>query len=895
MIRTLMFRIIHRQLFNSQSVLTALTVCLALLVFLVQTSCDLDNARVRQVEHTYGTQHGFIFNCSSQLLTFLSQDSDVQALGNISLLGVLSNDESAVSGTVSLGAFDDQARQMACLELQNGRWPQNQTEIVLEEKALLLLRLRAQVGDTISLSLTRPTAYGTGETITASWPFHLVGILKNYAYMQYHPSPSLAIQSDLPGAIIGTGNDANLSALSVTASIRLRDKTPYIPFFRAITDRFSLTLDQYYLNTALYPPDAPLAIVDNDYQKNLSSYFYQAENAIGYDDQRSQTRMILNLIIGFLIVLTIFTIITTLLIYHKKQQTTGLVLRLAGASPRQVATFLSLQVAFYLLLLLPAGLVLGGLAALIISILLLTNQVPYYQFAVHGGQLMLVLLAFVLIVSVASAASCLRDLKNQPLAVGQQVRNKVRKPGKNRPERLIRRPILFWSVISFQENRLALSGVLFTLVLCFSAILISSFLVVQLQQTNRRVYQYDAVITNTALPYVTSSISNFYIPLDYRFGFERNDLKTIEVLHELKTIYTLNRYAVNLLGSETTESIDRLNSLNFQDIEYANSDLIDMINQDKVSYGYQASDRIYTGSMIGAGQTLLADLSAYVRDGQIDAGQLDTGKSVILVSRTGQTVFQVGDQLTLTQIIYAQYDQQPEDWTRKDVIVRIAAIIDLSKAVDAFPNLFGSVNTLVWGERAISIFGIDSKITGLYMTLNNPFQDQALQLEIRRLSVLYPGSEVYLKSEADRQTTISNNILLGSAYGILLILVCFAFFSLYSFSQSLISRNRHVIGALRAGGFSYDLMRRLKLFESIQLIGLAFILAHFLSIGAMLAMLPWQNYNSFIREVIVILNSYPLSGAIVSLPTLILAAWFFQLLPIRAIYRLSVCDLIREY
>lgn len=905
----LWLKIICKQATRQMSALIYLAISLALLVLVVQFVTDLGIAKRILREHTYGSQHAFLFKCTDDMIKTLYQDTRVASTGLINQLGYATNPKSDLSDTVGVGSFDEQARQSSFLELEEGRWPQSESEVVIEAIALLKLRLIAKIGDPVELSLMQPSIDESNTPVVHSKVYTLVGILKNYSYMQYHPDASEIDKLRLPGIVTTISSKANAVPLAKIAAIRLMGGVSYFSFFKEIADRFNLTIDQYYLNTAVYPPDAPLELVGSRLQNNLSSYFPAANNEVGYNDQSKVFEQMLNLVVALLISLLVFSIVSTLLVLRKKFEKSVQNLRLAGISTIQIVLATSSQTALYLLIIIPIGLIVGLSAIFLSSAMIIRDKIPYFSSVIHFDLIVLIILAYSFLLTLSSALLMYLAIRHRPLAGNERefvpdtkrivpdrtfVQTKL---SHHRSQRLERRPILLWAGRSFRENQMAMSAILFTLALCFSAILVSGLLLASLQQTNTYYSKYDAEISNSRAGFKSS----LYIPL-IQSSFAAGDLTKLSTINEIRQIYMSNNFLVNVIGTHQPESIQLMESLGFIDTESNEKNDPEVTAVEKAQFGYLPEERIFTGSLTGVDQGMLELIKPYVIEGEIDIVSLMSGESVILLSRSPTLSVHAGTSLTLTQIIdpdpttdpstsEKSYSVDTSDWIRKDVPVKICAVVYLDKRVSGLPI---SPGRIIWGIRAFSQFGIVDRITGVSINLKRSDDDDALRAEISRLSALYPQTNVIVRSVFEQQVQNTRRIILFIAYGLLLLLISFALFSLYSFSKSLTDRNRRVIGALRASGFSYDRMKRLKLLESAWMVFLAFCFANMMTIGIIAALVSAQYPQSVFSQLIGILQGYPLLPAAICMPAMVLAAYYFSLLPVRRLYRLPVCELLSD-
>ena len=188
-------------------VLITLALCLGVAVLSTQLYVGFREAERALVLHLFGAQQGLFIDAGNDVLDALRRDARVDQLGEAVVTGLATNPASGQSVTVPLGLLDDAAQSLAGVALQEGRWPETESEIAIERITLSTLRLRAGVGDTVVLSVsTSPREDVPGsQPATVQISYHLVGILDNYSFMQYHPNDPDGTLTGLP-SLITTGD-----------------------------------------------------------------------------------------------------------------------------------------------------------------------------------------------------------------------------------------------------------------------------------------------------------------------------------------------------------------------------------------------------------------------------------------------------------------------------------------------------------------------------------------------------------------------------------------------------------------------------------------------------------------------------------------------------------------
>ncbi|NLA25822.1 MAG: ABC transporter permease, partial [Firmicutes bacterium] len=149
-----------------------------------------------------GTQDAIILNCGGAPLEDLVSGGIFSEFGQAEIMGyALPEDENPENG-FSLARFDETALKLFRLKPLEGRLPEKAGEIALEQGALARLRLRAKVGDRITLTLLIPD----GNTFMAEAvqkKYVLVGILPDrLIHHQNRYALSLPAYNDYPAGLL---------------------------------------------------------------------------------------------------------------------------------------------------------------------------------------------------------------------------------------------------------------------------------------------------------------------------------------------------------------------------------------------------------------------------------------------------------------------------------------------------------------------------------------------------------------------------------------------------------------------------------------------------------------------------------------------------------------------
>ncbi len=128
--------------------------------------------------HHNGRQDAIIFNCREAPLSELLSKGIFSEYGTAETLGYVLPDGQSMQNGFSIARFDESALKLAGKDLLSGRLPEKSGEIALEQSTLARLRLDAQVGDQVTLTLLIPDGTDFLEGLVQK-NYTLVGILSD--------------------------------------------------------------------------------------------------------------------------------------------------------------------------------------------------------------------------------------------------------------------------------------------------------------------------------------------------------------------------------------------------------------------------------------------------------------------------------------------------------------------------------------------------------------------------------------------------------------------------------------------------------------------------------------------------------------------------------------------
>jgi len=109
----------------------------------------------------------------------------------------------------------------------------------------------------------------------------------------------------------------------------------------------------------------------------------------------------------------------------------------------------------------------------------------------------------------------------------------------------------------------------------------------------------------------------------------------------------------------------------------------------------------------------------------------------------------------------------------------------------------------------------------------------------------------------------------------------------------LVYRNAGLYGALRASGFSRDLMQKIKLLESTVIVMMTFLFGNILGFIISFAFFAYSSEINAARLKFMIVN-YPLAEVLIGCTVLIVFIFLAAVLPVRELYKRSIYSLLQN-
>lgn len=882
--------IIRRNMRNSRLNHVFMSVSLAIAVLLMSSILSVLSAYDENMIRMYGKQHGFLIASGDDTAKTLSADPAVVGLGITTLYGYVTPEHAGGKYLISVGSMDDEALDLSRIQLLSGRLPKAKDEVAIERTEFVRLGIKEKNGAGITLSVAFLTT-DAEEMQTRDMTLTIVGVVRDYSYMQYHPN---GVENDilkLPGIIVSDDFHENFEGEMITTeivSVLLSAESDHVRFFRDFVADNGLSVGNYYLNMSVYSSDT-----------KLPDGYEVPKDAQGFD-----FRQIMYILSAVVIISIISAVIASQIALNNKMHFMVRNLKLAGAGADHILRFSLLRSVFSMSVIIPAGLILGLILSEVFALFILPSLIENYTLVISAVPLLTTVSLFMLIAVAVSLLSVYSRYNRRPFETARinddtteqntAIRKSTDEGKAYKISRLEKRPLLLWAIRSFQSNRVAITGVVMTLTLSFSSLLFASYLISRMEEF----YSFDFGCDYLLQRKEAMSLSSSSI-LETRFiaGFDPNTLEELRDSRIVEKFYPVSRVSLIYIAKEDSEEVRHAQSLDWIDTE--NGELrYERIHEEKKILGYSDEDHIFLTGVKGTELSNILKLEPYIVDGEISETELVNGLAVILLAKTRESSIRAGDELKLSQIITVNsfseelIDPKPyDDFARTDITVRVCAVAVIPESDTFTSKAFGGLG-LVWGENASSErLGVDWAPSEVYLDV----KEEGVEIDdmIIRLSMIYPRLGVVSRSQRDKAVENERHVLMTIIYGVYAILVLFSIFSIFSFYRTLVYRNAGLYGALRASGFSRDLMQKIKLLESTVIVMMTFLFGNILGFIISFAFFAYSSEINAARLKFMIVN-YPLAEVLIGCTVLIVFIFLAAVLPVRELYKRSIYSLLQN-
>ena len=573
-------------------------------------SSALSSAEATKI-YLYGKEDILIPNVSSYRNCEEHLEKTFARVGYANIYGYLSNPKGESGTGVCIASFDEESKDMY-VSLKEGKLPQAENEIAIEEDALFRMNLEAKVGDTITLDLFPKVGKEISEKSNKA-TFVITGILDNKR--QNIEKHTVLSHTDIPGAIVS--EDYNITAGGKASVMAFVSAEAFLDM-KAYNEQFSAFYESYG-------------------EGNGHILLYEISALANYDIIMSFTGLaapgtllvVLSLVFMLVADIGIINAFSASLKERKKQ--IGL-LRSVGATKRQIIKIYGRESFILCLLCAPVSVLISfGIISAIVPFLG-ENYVFKPEFWVIPVSIALSII-FVLIASFvplisASRISPMQAIRNTEL--GRKFKNKKIKTQKNfDTSRLLAKR----NITLFRGK-----GVVTSIIVCVAVFIsLFGFSVVNALKDDLNTYANDYTVMSGF--YESNGWFSNYKPRNR--GLSENNLSEIILNENVESISTQKITNAYVQADEFTEYMEDLCYFNNQ--YNCDPENVWVTKENYKQYAQLSAEEVFAKKcaqiqgdvvqfeLIGYDEETIKQLSEYVATGKIDIDKLNSGEEVIIM------------------------------------------------------------------------------------------------------------------------------------------------------------------------------------------------------------------------------------------------------------------------
>lgn len=771
--------------------------------------------------------------------------------GKVGIVSVLSldfmpDDEKEQSG-VAVARLDERAQELYHQKPLQGRLPEKEGEIALENNALVRLKLDVEIGDRITFkekaaNNDRFTDKTTERTYT------LVGILKDRkTYFEHQLAETTDRNSEfsimLPSAFVYRSQ--KIAAGGKEFLIALYKQNESIEVYR----------DGYY--NSFFDN-----VIGENHNRDTFSTGQYPGTFVGSDRNTVETKSQIGIVLCFVLAfMSCFSIANSFTRNLKDRKKLIGMLRAIGATKRQTVSLFMKEAVLLCAVLLPLSVLVSYFGVKLFSVVMGENFIfmpnPWViLIGVVLSLLCVILSTLVPLVGISrlSPMQAVRDIE-----LMRKVKNKKIKSQKSfRTSSLLAKRAITFSKGRFAGVVLILTATTVVVCTCVTSAfdtaqkenwMNSSYLVMGTTYfntfANGATEKYDLTQQKLrqcqALPYVERVEGNKIVCANLFIDGEENDyLKLMELDSPNGEKYDHNDLYNPEVKVEVTED-------NFEEVMYGeiSSDYTEIKNK----AGYDCE--FVSVNVEAATRETLESYKKYVTDGKIDINKINAGEEIIVnapeemgyfykriksrswyegtvnlcidksskeyeregmkyLVKMAKNCFKAGDYVTLSVLV-----DDNGKLTRKDKTFKIGAVIDRKVNYD-----FGKFYTT---NEGLNTYGLDFAYDGINIYLDRDCDAEIDEQMQSNLAAVFPGNTIdskYIEKEM-LEATLQNTLL--TLFSIVAVFICVCITLINNTVTAQIGENKRTIGTLRAVGTDEKELSRSYLLQILQSVGIGFV------------------------------------------------------------------------
>lgn len=750
-----------KNIWKNKKTTTVTVICMILFVLCISITGSILNSYVQYNKNmyvkTYGNYDGVLKNVTVEQISELKSDSNVEQLGIVDIYGYQPITDIIDEDYIVIGHLDNQAKEMASINLLEGQWPKSADEIVLERSTATKLRLNATIGSVLSLQI-QPFI---GEDLIIK-TYKVVGICQDYAQVQGDYGIKAIPSNRLPNALVSDIDDSLFSINHAMIKVQ-----PEQDFLISLTPYIQEGCNNYYI----HPPMGGSGLA----------------NSNGYLTAMLVVFLVSAIIIG------VFSICTNFAIMFRKKKEQLLLLKQTGAGAGQLIRFLLYQNLILGISVLMICIPFSLLISYYISKYIIALYINDFLFSPSSYYIGFLLLSLIVILILGGVLPYCTIIFNRPMECQQK--KYINRNSINRIHpKLEKYPLLLFGGKSALYNTERAISIILSLAI-FDAVLLGSGLVsnIAMETLQQQTYADYSIIE-----YDGSYITQLEIPLKPGYGILQRDVEELKSVSGIEKCTTIKTLHTNILIKQDKNYVDFLRNFPIENLENRASNSKEF-QQEKEKYGYEKSEQLFSCNLNGVTGEFLEELSSSVIEGKIISTD---SNSIVLVTTQNDLPYSVGDMINFTQQILVDSSNMSKiKTTRFDYSGQVSAIVKLTQPNTQLYKLAQYRPFLVFvNEKLFTENQLEINNGTIWLDLSENANVNLVERKISNLKELYPNIQISSqKQEAEQQRMAIMSVRIITTI-ICSIIGIFAIFSLCNTLVHMILEQKHTRGILRAIG-----------------------------------------------------------------------------------------------
>ena len=820
--------------------------------FLYFFYCYRASAEILRNEE-YGLEDCIIMHTNEEAIKQLQSQDMIEENGLAHILGYLYAGEEFKTTGATVAWLDDEAKELANPTLLAGAWPEKEGEIAIEQTAMAQMGLKAEVGDTITLTMQPQNGEALLDT-TVQKEYVLTGILKDkranivYSYVGNE-------RQDMPAAFVCPGTPAEPGGLETLACYMIRS-------------------EKANEETSVYDAAIGMAVLTDPLTEALYGGDHTKNNGYLIDIMTDGTQDAASRIGGQFVQVTILACVLLIAactaiinafnsnLQSRKKQI-GM-LRAVGATKGQIVKMYGVEALLIALLCVPVSLLIAFFGVRI----LITALGNGFTFVPNLWVLLLCGVCGMVFVLIAATVPLIAATRISPM---QAIRNisatRKMKTKRIRTQKAFRLPkLLAARRTTFGKGRQVVVSIFLAIAIITSGY-VSSYAVYMASHEEKTVYDYtlelqrvsadDTINVREDLNGFTESDRQAVLRSPYMESSAGYKSCNVNIHVDHFTDY-LNMAAYHIYNDPVIEG-KAVTSENYKSVLWQDADTT------YTSYKpfMQGSDYLPT-RIISADTETLEKLTPHLDNGAINTERINTGEEVIMIApkeigvysdagnylsyestsdRTDKTPayiatakrdsdLKAGKELDLTFLFTDYYESAETDTTDEtyDITDRhttVGAVVsDLPNSINLYGRIYSYCNTnsivLLTSIDGLASLAGDIPYIEIYFKLNQPCTEEiesSVQSILTEITARVPyaiATSAYATAQDDQNEVLFLlSILLGAV--ILVLFFCGAIVN--NTITADIRENRRELGTLRAVGASAKELSQAYILQLFKMLG----------------------------------------------------------------------------